>query len=220
MRWPQFKSPVRAWRLEHKHGTSVRTQHLENPGPCGPPPDPGQHLAPGLSRGSPQSNKCHRKDGGETLGCAPLRDRSRVQVRSGAPRFAPAPGRPRKRHSGSAGPLGARGHPPAQGAPLQSQRPAPSRVRLSACQLPRGPLPTRCLAAHPGSPALGAARTFPGEFTGPLNLNPAGRPQDRVGGRGTHLLPPRLPRDPEVQVRPNSGSPRPYLGVYSRPCQC
>ena len=71
---PQPNSPVGALSLEHKHYTYTRTQHRENSRRLGPSMGPGSaslHLAHlGATR---QSNKCHKKEAGETQGRAPLR---------------------------------------------------------------------------------------------------------------------------------------------------
>lgn len=174
---------------------------------------------------SSQNHKYHRKDGGETPGRTPLRCRDAVRVGSGAPHFEPAPPRPRKLHAGSAGTLGAPGRPPAHSAPLQPQRPAPSACGTPPAS-PRGDpdAPTRSSSA----PSVPSARRpsqscahSPREFTGPLNLNPAGWPQD--WGRKKGHSPPAAPtawRSRGSSVCPSSGSVRPYLGIYSCPFQC
>lgn len=113
----------------HTHPAIAKT-----PGAWGPLWDLGQHPCTAHLGATRQSNKCHKKEAGETQGRAPLRGGIRVQVWSCAPCSARAP----RGTKGSAGTLGA-WQLPWQNTPSHSEQPGPLAGGYSAMERPRDP---------------------------------------------------------------------------------
>lgn len=171
---PQPNSPVGALSLEHKHYTYTRTQHRENPRRLGSSMGPGSaslHLAHlGATR---QSNKCHKKEAGETQGRAPLRGGNRVQVWSCAPCSARAP-RGTKRLCRD--PRGSKASSMAEHTKSLRAARALWLGVLSKGATAGTPAPTHLPAERSSLLAPGAAaRTIPGEFAGSLKRGPRDR---------------------------------------------
>lgn len=210
---PQLNSPVGASRWEHK-ALNVHT----HPAPWKPQAPGALHgtrvsiLESDLSRASRQSNKCHKKDAGETQGLAPLQGGDGVQVWSGAASSARAP----RGKKGSAGTFGAPGRPPGQNTSRHSERPGPLGRGHSATKRPQRPRPphTSSQCAHCPqrlTPPEELSALSGESLRDPWNLEPAG-PRTGWGGRGRRKKrhsPPaaRTVSGSQIQVSPPAADP-------------
>lgn len=182
-----MNSPAGASRLEHKQETYTRTQHRENPRRLGP------------SRGS----------GSAYLRLAYLGGRRKIMPQEGCKGDPGAPASQRREPSagiewctlfrgGSARGRktrpGASGHPPGQNAPFALRAAQALGQAALRHQATTGSLaPTHLPAVH----ALSREN-----LQDTSNLGPG-----TEVGRGTHLLPPGSPPDPEVQMSAPAADP-------------
>ena len=145
-----------------------------------------------------QSNKCHKKEAGETQERAPLRGGNRVQVWSCAPCSARAP-RGTKRLCRD--PRGSRASSKAEHTKALRAARAPALAGGTQQWSDRGDP-----GAHtPSRRARIASRSRRSRAHSPwrvCGIPEIWTPGQRVGRRGTHLLLPGPSQDPKVQVSP------------------